>query len=157
AETIRYNGHNNDSILAYYARPLGPGPHPGVVLIHTIFGLNEWAQDVALKLAHHGYATLLPDMFYRYGPGSPDDEAANARSQGGSLDAEVSGDIAAGLAYLRAQTYSNNKIGVMGFCWGGRHAYLAAGQLTGIDAIVDCWGGGVGADPERITERQPVG
>ena len=53
------------------------------------------------------------------------------------------GDCAGAAAFLRTQAYANGKVGVIGMCSGGRHAFLAACQVDGIDAAVDCWGGGV--------------
>jgi len=52
--------------------------------------------------------------------------------------------------------YHNGKVGIIGFCSGGRQVYLAAGTVSGIDAAVDCWGGGVVCPPDALTERQPV-
>ena len=53
-------------------------------------------------------------------------------------------------------SYHNGKVGIIGFCSGGRQVFLAAGTLSGIDAAVDCWGGGVVCTPADLTERQPV-
>jgi carboxymethylenebutenolidase len=67
------------------------------------------------------------------------------------------GDVAGAMAYLRAQPNATGKIGVIGFCSGGRHTYLAACTLKGIDAAVDCWGGNVIVDnPKDLNEKRPV-
>jgi carboxymethylenebutenolidase len=72
-------------------------------------------------------------------------------------DDEVMGDIAGSADFLRLQPQTNGKIGIIGFCSGGRHVYLAACQLDGIDAAVDCWGGGVVLDdPSQLNEQRPV-
>jgi carboxymethylenebutenolidase len=61
------------------------------------------------------------------------------------------------MAYLREQSNSNGKTGVIGFCSGGRHTYLAACTLPGIDAAVDCWGGNVIVDnPKDLNDKRPV-
>jgi carboxymethylenebutenolidase len=61
------------------------------------------------------------------------------------------------LAYLRAQPNASGKIGVIGFCSGGRHTYLAACTLKGIAAAVDCWGGNVVVDnPKDLNDKRPV-
>ena len=114
---------------AYYARPLGGGPWPGVVLIHHMPGWDEWIKEATRKLAHHGFATIAPHLYFRDGPGSPDDVGARVRAAGGVADAQVMGDVAGGMAFLRAQPYANGKVGVIGFCSGGRHTYLAACTL----------------------------
>ena len=155
AETIAITGHNDEVIEAYGARPLGQVDLPGVVVIHHMPGWDEWSKEVTRKLAHHGYAALCPHLFSRLGPGRPDDVAAAARAAGGAPDAQALGDIAAAADYLRRQPISNGKIGVIGFCSGGRQAYMAACKIDGLDAAVDCWGGRVVVSPEELNERQP--
>jgi carboxymethylenebutenolidase len=67
------------------------------------------------------------------------------------------GDVEGAMKYLRAQGISNGKVAVMGFCSGGRQAYLAGGRLKGLDAVVDCWGGGViEDDPTQLTPERPI-
>src|SRR5487761_942839 len=151
-ETITVAGHKGEEIEAYYARPLGAGPFPGVVVIHHAPGWDEWCKEVARKFAHHGYAAIDPNLYHRAGPGTPDDQAARARAAGGSPDDVVMGDVAGCMQFLRAQPYASGKIGVIGFCSGGRHTFLAACTLPGIDAAVDCWGGNVVVDdPGQLT------
>ena len=143
AETVALPGAHGDMINAYFARPLGPGPYPGMVLIHHMPGWDEWYREVAYKFAHHGYATLSPNLYYRAGHGTPDDVAAKVRAAGGVPDDQVVDDLAGALKYLRAQPNLNGKVGVFGTCSGGRHAYLAACRLKSFDALIDCWGGRV--------------
>lgn len=157
AETVSFRGHNGDEGEAYYARPSRPGKFPGMVVIHHMPGWDEWITEVVRKFAHHGYAAIAPHLYFRFGPGSPDDLAARARPAGGASDDEVVGDAAGAMAFLRAQPNSNGKVGVIGFCSGGRHAYLAGCRIPEFDAVVDCWGGRVIADnPEDINEKRPV-
>ncbi len=154
-ETITMRGYNGDRIEAYQARPIGLTGVPGVVVIHHMPGWDEWTKEVARKLAHHGYAAVAPHLFSRLGPGAWDDLAAAARAAGGMPDAQVLGDVAGAASLVREQPYANGKIGVIGFCSGGRQAYMVACQLDGIDAAVDCWGGRVIVKPEDLNERQP--
>ena len=157
AETVSFRGHNGDQTEGYCSRPLRPGKVPGVVVIHHMPGWDEWITEVVRKFAHHGYAAIAPNLFVRFGPGSPDDVTARARPAGGASDAEVMGDVAAAMALLRAQPNASDKIGVIGFCSGGRHTYLAACTIPGIDAAVDCWGGRVIVNnPADITPKRPV-
>jgi len=61
------------------------------------------------------------------------------------------------MEFLRAQPYANGKVGLIGFCSGGRHTYLAACSLAGVDAAVDCWGGNVIVDdPKQLNAKRPV-
>jgi carboxymethylenebutenolidase len=156
AETIMIHGANGDVINAYYARPLGPGPFPGIVLVHHMPGWDEWYREATRKFAHHGYAALSPNLYYRAGHGAPDDVAAMVRAGGGVPDDQAVGDIAGAQAYLRSQPISNGKVAVFGTCSGGRHAYLAACRAPGFDAVLDLWGGRVVMSPQELTPNQPV-
>jgi carboxymethylenebutenolidase len=159
AEVVSYRAHNGDTGEAYYARPSRAGKFPGVVVIHHIPGWDEWTTEVVRKLAHHGYAAIAPHLYFREGsPGeAPDDLGARIRAAGGVADAQVMGDVSGAMAYLRGQPNSGGKIGVIGFCSGGRHTYLAACTLSGIDAAVDCWGGNVIVDnPKDLNAKRPV-
>jgi len=157
AETVKFRGHNGDGGEAYYARPIAAGKYPGIVVIHHLPGWDEWIMEVVRKLAHHGYAAISPHLYFREGSDSPDDIGARVRAAGGVADSQIMGDVAGAMAYLRAQPNATGKIGVIGFCSGGRHCYLAACTLSGIDAAVDCWGGNVIVDDKsRLTAAQPV-
>ncbi len=70
AETVRVQGHNDDTIDAYLARPFGAGPYPGVVLIHHMPGWDEASKEMARKFAYNGYACISPSLHHRAGPGS---------------------------------------------------------------------------------------
>jgi carboxymethylenebutenolidase len=154
AELVKFQGHKDDRGDAYYARPTRAGRFPGVVVIHHLPGWDEWIIEVVRKFAHHGYAAIAPHLYFRDGPGSPDDIGAKVRAAGGVADEQVMGDVAGAIKFLRAQPHANGKVGVIGFCSCGRLAYLAAGSVPGIDAIVDCWGGSVIA--KQLDPKRPV-
>jgi len=156
AETISLRGWHGDAIRAYHARPLTPGPHPGLVLIPHIPGWDEWQRECARRFAEHGYEVVCPDIYARVGTGRPADIAAQSMAEGGRPDEQVMGDTAAALDFLHLSPTGNGKVGVIGMCSGGRHAYLAACSVDGFDACVDCWGGGVVQAPEQLSEKQPV-
>jgi len=148
AETVMMKGHNGDEVEAYLARPDGTESIGGVVLIHHLPGYDSSTKEMARKFAAHGYAALMPNLYYRDSPdASPDDAAAAARAKGGVPDEQVVGDVAGAAAYLRGLAGSNGKIGVIGHCSGGRQAFLAACSLP-LDAAVDCYGGAVVHVPE---------
>ena len=156
AETITINGHGGDAINAYFARPLGAGKSPGVVLIHHLPGWDEWYKEAARRFAHHGYATICPNLYNRDGHGDPDDVAAKVRAGGGVPDDQVVGDVESAMRYLRSLPYINGKVGVIGSCSGGRHAFLAACRVEGFDAVVELWGGNVVMSKDQLTAKQPV-
>jgi carboxymethylenebutenolidase len=156
AETVMIPGANGDVINAYFARPLGAGLVPGMVLIHHLPGWDEWYREATRKFAHHGYATISPNLYYRDGHGTPEDVAAKVRAAGGVPDDQVMGDVEGAMKYLRALPYSNGKVGVFGTCSGGRQTVLAASRVKGFDAAIDCWGGRVVMAQNELTPKQPV-
>jgi carboxymethylenebutenolidase len=156
AEMVKFQGHKGDRGDAYYARPSKAGRFPGMVVIHHLPGWDEWTIEVTRKLAHHGYAAISPHLYFRDGPGSPDDIAAKVRAAGGVSDEQVVGDVEGCVKYLRAQPQASGKVGVIGFCSGGRQAYLAACSISDLDACVDCWGGNVIAKDSQLDAKRPV-
>jgi carboxymethylenebutenolidase len=156
-EMIGYTGHNRDKGEAYYARPQGNGPFPGIVVIHHMPGWDEWTCEVARKFAHHGYAAVAPSLYFRVGNGADEAVVAKVRGDGGNPDDQIVGDVAGAIAFLREQPHASGKVGVIGFCSGGRETYLCACRLgKGIDAAVDCWGGNVVVAKENLTAKKPV-
>jgi carboxymethylenebutenolidase len=148
---------NGESGAAYFAAPAGNAKVPSVIVIHHMPGWDEWTFEVVRKFAHNGFAAMSPHLYFRMGTGSPDDLAARARDAGGVSDDQVMGDVAATANYLRSLPNSNGKVGVIGFCSGGRQTYLAGGRLAEVDALVDCWGGSVIVDdPKQLNEKRPV-
>jgi carboxymethylenebutenolidase len=158
AETIHIAGHGGDEIAAYLARPMTPGPLPGVLVIHHMPGWDEGSKEITRKFAANGYAAICPHLHYREGPdASPDDAAAAARASGGVPDERFLGDANAAIKTLRALTSSNQKVGVIGYCSGGRQSFLTACSLP-VDAAVDCYGAFViGTPPEGMPLKvQPL-
>jgi carboxymethylenebutenolidase len=152
AETIRIHGHSDDEIEAYLARPDGDtssGPRGGVVVIHHLPGYDRATKEMVRRFAELGYDAICPNLYWRLAPGAaPDDAAAAARAQGGIPDEQLVGDVGGAAAYLRSLPTSNRKVGVIGFCSGGRQSVLAACNLD-LDAAVDCYGAFVtGTPPE---------
>ena len=156
AETVMMAGANGDWINAFLARPLGSGPFPALVLAHHMPGWDQWYRETSLKFALHGYITIMPNLYYRTGHGTPEDVAAKVRGEGGIPDDQVVGDLDGALNYVQALPYSNGKVGIFGTCSGGRHAYLAACRTPSFDAVVDCWGGRVVMTPDQLNSKFPV-
>jgi len=147
AETVTIEGHGDDEIEAYLARPLDGAPHGGVVVIHHMPGYDESTKEMVRKFAAHGYAALCPNLYSREAPGAdPDDAAAAARAAGGVPDDRLVGDVDGAARYLRSLDGANGRIGVIGHCSGGRQTFLSACSLR-IDAAVDCYGAFVVNEP----------
>src|SRR5215212_2547451 len=149
-------GGGGDTIHAYIAKPDGPGPYPGVVLMHHPLGWDEYSREFARRFAEHGILTVCPNLFERVGHSTPDEIVAKARAEGGISDDSAVADAEASLNWIKSQPNCNGKVGVIGPCGGGRWAVLAAARVPAFDAVVNLWGGGVVMPPDRLTEKQPV-
>ena len=156
AETVSIPGHDGKYIRAYWSRPITDKAVPGIVLIPHMPGWDEWCRETARRFTEHGYSLLCPNIYDDYGDGTPPEVSGRMREEGGVPDANVMADVAGSLSFLRNQVNANGKAGVIGMCSGGRHTFLAASTLEGIDAAVDCWGGGVVCRPEDLSPARPV-
>jgi carboxymethylenebutenolidase len=149
-ETVRIPGHQGDEIEAYLTRPPGSGPFAGVVVLHHLPGYDEATKQIARTFAGHGYTAIMPNLHWREAPGaSPDDAAAAVRAAGGVPDDRLVGDVDGAARFLRSLPSANGKVGVIGYCSGGRQAFLAACRLP-LDAAVDCYGA-------FVVDAPPVG
>jgi carboxymethylenebutenolidase len=147
AETITIAGHGGDEIEAYLARSLAGEPRGGVVVIHHMPGYDEGTKEIARRFAARGYNALCPNLYSREAPGaSPDDAAAAVRAAGGVPDDRLVGDVDGAAKQLRSLENANGRIGVIGYCSGGRQTFLAACSLP-VDAAVDCYGAFVVNEP----------
>jgi carboxymethylenebutenolidase len=156
SEVITFPGGNGDQIHAYVAQPTTGGLRGGIVAVHHLPGWDEFYREFSDRLARHGYTVICPDLYCRFGHGTPDDIAAKARSEGGAPDDVVVADLAAAREWLLAQPASNGKAGIIGTCSGGRHALLTASRTPGFDAVADLWGGGVIMGPDDLSPARPV-
>jgi carboxymethylenebutenolidase len=149
AETISITGHGGDEVEAYAARPSGEGKRGGIVVIHHMPGYDRGTKEITRRFAEMGYDATCPNLYWREAPGAaPDDAAATARAQGGVPDERLIGDVGGSAEYLRSLLSSNGKVGVIGYCSGGRQSVLAACNLD-LDAAIDCYGAFVtGIPPE---------
>ena len=93
AETVTMPGANGDLINAYLARPFGPGPHPGMVVIHHMPGWDEWYRGATRKYAHHGYVAISPNLYFRAGHGTPEDVANVVTFLASDLSRHVTGEV----------------------------------------------------------------
>jgi carboxymethylenebutenolidase len=141
ARTVRITGHGGDEIEAYLALPDdGSDSRGSVVVIHHMPGYDSATKEIVRRFAAYGYAALMPNLYYRDAPGaSPDDAAATVRALGGVPDERLVGDVGGAAEHLRGLPGSNGKVGVIGYCSGGRQSFLAACSLQ-LDAAVDCYG-----------------
>ncbi|HBJ73521.1 MAG TPA: carboxymethylenebutenolidase [Actinobacteria bacterium] len=150
---IMFTGANGDQVQGYFVEPDGSAPRGSVIVIHHMPGFDRGSKEIARRFATMGYNVLCPNLYWREAPdAAPDDAAAVARANGGAPDERLIGDAAGAAAYLRAQDNSNGKVGVIGYCSGGRQSVLV-GCTVDVDAVVDCYGAFVTGTP---SERFPL-
>ena len=131
--------------------PTGRGP--GLVLWQEIFGVNAHIRAVARQYALDGFVVLAPDIFWRQAPRvelgyeGADRDRARSLMQGYSAE-QVLADIAAAVQALRQRSELTGGVGSIGYCMGGRLAYLAA-ATAGVDAAVAYYGGGIQAQLDQ--------
>lgn len=123
------------------------GSGPGVVVLHEIFGVNDYITGTCRRLAELGYVALAPDLFWRIAPGlslGHDEEGlAAAMENVQRFDAATAVlDAAAAVEHLRSLPEVQGGVGVLGFCLGGTLAYLVA-AASQPDAAVSYYGSGV--------------
>ena len=148
-----------DRMPAYLARPEVTGRYPALVVVHEGFGPVEHIDDVCRRFANVGFLALAPNLYHRVGAPDPTDFDDVLATTFGLPDAEAVADLAAAAALLCADPECNGRVGVIGFCSGGRQALLLACSDAAPDAAVDCWGGFVTTanfDEERSTESRPT-
>ncbi|MGH3732095.1 MAG: dienelactone hydrolase family protein [Acidimicrobiales bacterium] len=147
ADTITITGHGGDDIEAYLAVPSDVQPVGSMIVIHHMPGYDEGTKEIARRFAAHGYAALIPNLYYRVAPGaSSDDAAAAARSLGGVTDEQLVGDAQGAMNHLKSLDISNGRVGVIGYCSGGRQSLLVGLRLP-VDAVIDCYGAFVSVNP----------
>jgi carboxymethylenebutenolidase len=135
-----------DSFGGYLALPKG-GKGPGIVIIQEIFGVNGHIRDVVEQYALDGYVAIAPDIFWRTQPRVELEYVGADRDKGIELlqktDVKLAAqDIGATAAVLRTLPECTGKVAAIGYCFGGRLAYLAAADGS-VDAAVSYYGGGI--------------
>jgi carboxymethylenebutenolidase len=139
---IKYKAADGASISAYLTRPKGATAHPAVIVVHEWDGIKEQIRDVARRLAKAGYVALAPDLLSRQGGTSSFSTSEAAIAAGRNLDDEtITKDLTGGINYLKRQSFVGaNKIGVIGFCWGGGKALLFTTRSKDLSASVIYYG-----------------
>jgi carboxymethylenebutenolidase len=146
SETVKLKSNDGHEFDAYVARPEGK-PRAGLVVVQEAFGVNHHIRSVADRYAQDGFLAIAPALFDRYERGvqlgydGADMQKAMSIFQNLKMDWAVS-DTAAALGYTRMQT--GQKCGVIGYCFGGTVAWLAATRLRP-DAAVGYYGGHISA------------
>jgi carboxymethylenebutenolidase len=148
------------SFSAYVAKPEGQGPWPAVVVIQEIFGVNAVMREACDQLAGEGYLAVCPDLFWRLEPGVDITDRTKAewdQAMGylNRFDTDKGiEDIRATIDHLRQHPECNGRVGDVGYCLGGKLAFLTAAR-TDADASVSYYGIGLQAlvgEAEKIAQ-----
>ncbi|MYM38906.1 dienelactone hydrolase family protein [Duganella qianjiadongensis] len=144
-------------VPVYRAQPEGKANPPVVLVVSEIFGVHEHIADVARRFAKLGYMALAPDLFVRQG--DPQKVASIAELQRDIIartpDEQVMADLDATVAWAAAQGGNTDKLGITGFCWGGRITWLYAAHNPKVKAGVAWYGRLVGTS-SAMTPRQAI-
>lgn len=129
-------------IPAYVARPAKAGKHPVILVVQEIFGVHEHIKDMCRRYAKLGYYAIAPEMFARQGDVSKmtDIMAILTNVVSKVPDAQVMSDLDASLAFAKAAGADGNRVGVVGYCWGGRTVWLYADHNPSIKVAVAYYG-----------------
>ena len=154
-EYVSITARDGGTFNAYLAKP-SHGSGPGMVVIQEIFGINDYVRRTADRFAEEGYVVLAPDLFWRIEPGidlgyTPEDwQRAFSLFQTFDVDQGID-DIAATIDAMRARPDQVGGVGCVGYCLGGKLAYLAAAR-TDVDAAVSYYGVGMDAHADEAVK-----
>jgi carboxymethylenebutenolidase len=145
-------------VPAYYAMPAKPAPFPVVIVVQEIFGVHEHIRDVCRRLAKAGNMAIAPELYARQGSVADLTDVKEIISKVVSKvpDAQVMSDLDATVAYAKSTGKGDTKkLGITGFCWGGRITWLYCAHSTDVKAGV-AWYGKLVGDASANTPRHPI-
>ena len=147
--------HGDRTVQAFVVYPEVKGKAPVVILIHEIFGLSDWAKEMADELAGQGFIVVAPDLLSGFGPnggGSSEfaSQDATVKAVSGLDPNVVLADLDAAADYAKKIPAGNGKIAVAGFCWGGSKSFAFAAHRKDLSAAFVFYGTGP-ADVTTIT------
>lgn len=142
---------------AYRAMPKEDGQHPVILVISEIFGVHEHIADVARRFARLGYCAIAPDLFVRQGDPQSISDIPTLMTEiiAKVPDDQVMGDLDATVAWAESQGQDTGRLGITGFCWGGRITWLYAAHQSAVRAGV-AWYGKLVGPSNPLQPRYPV-
>jgi carboxymethylenebutenolidase len=142
---------------AYRAMPAGKANLPVVLVVSEIFGVHEHIADVARRFARLGYLAIAPELFVRQGDAGAYGEVAKLVEEVVSKvpDAQVMGDLDATIAWAKANGGDTSRLGITGFCWGGRITWLFDAHSPAVKAGV-AWYGRLVDAPDALAPKDPL-
>ncbi len=149
---------DNGELPAYRALPATAGTFPMIIVVQEIFGVHEHIRDLCRRLAKEGYFAIAPELYFRQGnvAALTDIKAIISEVVSKVPDAQVMSDLDATVAYAKsAGRADTGRLGITGFCWGGRIVWLYAAHSSALKAGV-AWYGKLVGDAAPNTPRHPV-
>jgi carboxymethylenebutenolidase len=142
---------------AYRAAPVGKANAPVVLVISEIFGVHEYIADVARRFAQAGYCAIAPELFVRQGDATSYGEIGKLIAEVISKvpDEQVMTDLDATVAWAKAQGADTSRLGITGFCWGGRITWMYNAHNPAVKAGV-AWYGRLVGNASALTPKHPV-
>ncbi|CAO3968469.1 MAG: dienelactone hydrolase family protein [Achromobacter mucicolens] len=145
---------SDGKIPAYRAAPEGKKNLPTILVVQEIFGVHEYIQDVCRRLAHLGYLAVAPELYVRQGDPSKYTEIPKLQAEVVSKvpDKQVTADLDATAAWAAAHGGNPDRLGIVGFCWGGRQVWLYAAHNPKLKAGA-AWYGQLAGDPSELKPK----
>ena len=142
---------------AYRAKPAGKRNLPVILVVQEIFGLHEWVKDICRRYAKAGFYAIAPDLYQRQGDAT---KVTDFKILIGEIvskvpDAQVMGDLDAAARFAGTDGGNAAKLGITGFCWGGRIVWLYAAHNPKLKAGVACYGRLIGK-PTELQPKNPI-
>ncbi len=148
---------DGQAVPVYAAQPEGKTGLPVVLVISEIFGVHEHIADMARRFAKQGYLALAPDLFVRQG--DPTKVSSIPELMKGIIsktpDAQVMADLDAVVAWAKQNGGDTSRLGITGFCWGGRITWLYAAHNPAVKAGV-AWYGRLVGEPTALQPSNPI-
>ena len=148
---------NGQDVPVYRAQPRGKTGVPVVLVISEIFGVHEHIKDVARRFAKQGYMAIAPDLFVRQGDPTKVANIADLMKDiiARTPDAQVMSDLDTVVAWAKQRGGDTEKLGITGFCWGGRITWLYAAHNLDVKAGV-AWYGRLVGEATPMTPKHPI-
>ena len=148
---------NGFKVPVFYAAPAGKTNLPIVLVVQEIFGVHEYIADTARRFAKAGYLAVAPDLYARQGDARSYSDVGKLMAEVVSKvpDAQVMADLDGAVKWARANGGNTQKVGITGFCWGGRITWLYAEQSPNVGAGV-AWYGRLVGSPSELTPKHPL-
>jgi carboxymethylenebutenolidase len=145
------------TLPAYRARPAGKTNLPVIIVVHEIFGVHEWIRDIVRRFAQQGYYAIAPDLYARLGDASKIADIGELVSTivAKTPDAQVMSDLDALTKFVGTDGGNASRIGITGFCWGGRTVWLYAAHNPALKAGV-AWYGRLTSPATELQPMRPI-